>query len=210
MHTNSLRMAVRAALFFGVVIASGVLCLPLYAQVEGPDAASTASEEHVASEEGGIAAESSTEDSGLSDVVKTEIGAQQEASAQKAEGVTVLPVVANEKAKPRDIIKKELLLTNNTGQQVSVYITVSNIDPMSGDQIAVSPLEADLSTSLANWVEITRGVIELAAGESRKVPYLVHVNLSAKPAAYFARIPFHQGQNRAKAEATQSVAELIL
>ncbi len=128
----------------------------------------------------------------------------------EAEGVTVLPVVSNEKAKPRDIIKKELLITNHTAQHASVYIAVSNIDPMSGDQPIGSPLEADLSTSFANWVEITRGVIDLAAGESRKVPYLIHVNLNAKPAAYFARISFHQGQNRAKAEANDPVAELIL
>ncbi len=210
MHTNSLRIAVSVALFFGVVIAPSVLCMPLYAQVEESDAPSIVSdEEGVVSEEGDAVVEPRMEGGDLPDVVKTEVGAQEE-PAQKAEGVTVLPVVANEKAKPRDIIKKELLLTNNTEQHVSVYITVSNIDPMSGDQIAVSPLEADLSTSLANWVEITRGVIELEAGESRKVPYLVHVNLSAKPAAYFARISFHQGQNRAKAEAAQAVAELIL
>lgn len=139
-----------------------------------------------------------------------ESGTASSAIESVVEGVTVLPVVANEKAKPRDIIKKELLLTNNTAQQVSVYITVSNIDPMSGDQLAGSPLEADLSTSLANWVEITRGVIDLAAGESRKVPYLIHVNLTAKPSVYFARISFHKGSNRAKAEATEAVTELIL
>lgn len=122
----------------------------------------------------------------------------------------VLPVVTNEKAKPRDIIKKELTITNNTERRVDLYITVKNIDPLAGDQVVGSPAESDLSSSLANWVEITRGVVELGPRESRKIPYLIHVNLTAKPGSYFARIAFHKGSNRAQAEATETDAKLIL
>lgn len=109
---------------------------------------------------------------------------------------SITPVVSNEKAKPRDIIKKELLVTNNTDQRLDVYISVENIDPTAGAQVFESPAVSDLSTSLANWIEITRGVIDLSPGESRKIPYLVHVNLSAKPASYFARIQFTEGPKR--------------
>ncbi len=106
---------------------------------------------------------------------------------------TVTPIVANEKAKPRDIIKKELLIVNTSNERKSLRATVENLDPNSGAQAIVSPGVADLSQSLANWIEITRGVITLAPGESRKVPYLIHVNLSAKPGSYFARISFTDG-----------------
>lgn len=131
---------------------------------------------------------------------------QEQKSAQSSDlRYQVTPVVANEKAKPRDIIKKELLVTNNTGQRIDLYALVENIDPSQGAQTFVSPGVADLSTSLANWVEITRGVIELSAGESRKIPYLVHVNLTAKPGSYYARIAFVEGSRRIEAEARKAV-----
>lgn len=123
---------------------------------------------------------------------------------------SVSPVVANEKAKPRDIIKKELLVTNNTEQRVDLYITVLNIDPTDGAGEFTSPAESDLSRSLANWIEITRGVIELSPGESRKIPYLIHVNLSAKPGTYYARIQFRKGSKRAEAEASKEGTGLML
>lgn len=123
---------------------------------------------------------------------------------------SVTPVVANEKAKPRDIIKKELVITNNTNQRVDLYITVENVDPQKGVQDFVGPTDGDLSTSLANWVEITRGVIELGPKESRKIPYLIHVNLTARPGSYFAEIRFRDGNTRVAAEAKDGGAALML
>jgi hypothetical protein len=122
----------------------------------------------------------------------------------------VTPVVTNEKAKARDIIKKELLVTNNTKERIDLYISVENIDPNEGTQVFTGPGKSDLSKSLANWVEITRGVIELSAGESRKIPYLIHVNLSAKPGSYYARIQFQKGSKRSEAEASKEGSALML
>lgn len=122
----------------------------------------------------------------------------------------VTPVVANEKAKPRDIIKKELVVTNNTAQRVDLYLTVEDIDPTDGAQAYAGISDSDRSTSLASWVEITRGVIELSPGESRKVPYLVHVNLTARPGSYFAHIRAREGSTRQQAEARSDGATLIL
>jgi len=123
---------------------------------------------------------------------------------------TVTPVVANEKAKPRDIIKKELMVTNNTSQRIDLYISVENIDPNEGAQEFVSPGISDLSISLANWVEITRGVIELGPGETRKIPYLIHVNLTAKPGSYYARIQFKEGPKRNEATPSKEGSALML
>lgn len=111
---------------------------------------------------------------------------------------TVTPIVANETAKPRDIIKKELVVANNTNERVGLRASVENIDPEAGAQEFVSPGVADLTRSLANWIEITRGVIDLAPGESRKIPYLIHVNVTAEPGNYFARIAFTDGTPVAK------------
>lgn len=123
---------------------------------------------------------------------------------------TMTPVVANEKAKPRDILKKELVLTNNRAQKVSLYLTVEDIDPQKGEEAYGGPLGSDLSTSLASWVEITRGVIELEGGESRKIPYLIHVNLTAKPGSYFVNIRAREGSTRAEAEARTDGSMLTL
>ncbi len=124
--------------------------------------------------------------------------------------IQLTPIVINEKAKPRDIIKKDLLLTNNTSRRVNLYVSVNNIDPNAGSQQFVSPGTSDLSTSLANWIEITRGVIELSAGESRRVPYLIHVNLSAKPGTYFAEITVREGRTRAEAEAREDGPRMLV
>jgi|GEM_PF-1449708 len=129
---------------------------------------------------------------------------------QTATAFSVTPVVANEKAKPRDIIKKELIVTNNTNHRLNLYISVENIDPTNGAEEFVSPGIADLSRSLANWIEITRGVIELSANESRKVPYLIHVNLTAIPGSYFARILFQEGARRPPTETIEDGTSLLL
>ncbi len=126
------------------------------------------------------------------------------------EEFSVTPIVTNEKAEPRDIIKKELLVTNNTNQRMDLYITVENVDPENGDENFESPAISDLSTSLANWIEITRGVIELSPKESRKIPYLIHVNLTAKPGNYYARIKFGKGSKRSDAENKKDGASLML
>lgn len=130
--------------------------------------------------------------------------------SETAPPYTITPVVANEKAKPRDIIKKELVLTNNTAQKVSLYITVEDIDPLRGAEAYEGVGDSDLSTSLASWVEITRGVIELDSGESRKIPYLIHVNLTARPGSYFVHIKAREGSNREEAEARDDGATLML
>jgi len=123
---------------------------------------------------------------------------------------SVTPVVANEKVKPRDIVKKELVLTNNTDRRLHLYITVENIDPADGAQDFAAPAVSDLSTSLANWIEITRGKIDLGPQESRKIPYLIHVNLSAAPGSYFAQIGINKGADRAYDEGVEDDATLML
>jgi hypothetical protein len=133
-----------------------------------------------------------------------------ERQAVDAPPIQLTPIVINEKAKARDIIKKDLLITNNTSRKLNLYISVENIDPNRGSQPFVSPGASDLSTSLANWIEITRGVVELGAGESRRVPYLIHVNLSAKPGVYFAEVTVREGSTRAQAEASDNGPRLLV
>lgn len=197
----------RAALCVVLFVSAPAFALPLDLYAE--DAPAPAAEQPAAAQE------NDTNSEGTGNIEDTDVEALPPTKASAAEtvpaaSVNVVPVVANEKAQPRDIIKKELILTNNTDTRRTVYISVRNIDPETGDQVFDQPGDSDLSVSLANWIEITRGAIELSAGESRKIPYLIHVNLTAEPGSYFARIGFHEGGNKEQARASETNTELIL
>ncbi|KKS84321.1 MAG: hypothetical protein UV60_C0023G0005 [Parcubacteria group bacterium GW2011_GWA2_43_11] len=192
------QVAVRQAFLFGMLV-----CFFAYTPVTTPVLV--------------FAEEPLPQDKVEEEVVMAEAEALPEGPAQTAPDTSmglstfsVSPVVSNEKAKPRDIIKKEVIVTNNTDQRLDVYISVENIDPTEGAQEFVGPGASDLSTSLANWVEITRGVIELDPRESRKIPYLIHVNVSAKPGSYYARLQFREGAERTEAEAGIEGSALML
>jgi hypothetical protein len=123
---------------------------------------------------------------------------------------TVAPIVESLEAKPRDILKKELRLLNPTSRKLNIYAQVVPVDSQVGDEAFVTPTEADQSTSLANWIEITRGVIELSAGEEKTIPYLINTNMRAQPGVYHARIVFASGTTRAEAEQFAEIGPSLL
>jgi hypothetical protein len=216
--------AIPQAALFGVSMLLALLVVVpfvLYAQSEGDASGEASVEDAVVTEDADDAAdaEAPTDDDVLvvdpdADLETTNkkppIPEGDDAFMKETEQFSVSPVVTNEKVKPRDIIKKELVVTNHLDRRVDLYITVENIDATEGSQETVSPAVADLSKSLANWVEITRGVIELGPKESRKIPYLIHVNLSAVPGNYLARVQFREGSRRDYAESKDEGASLLL
>lgn len=115
---------------------------------------------------------------------------------------TVSPVIVDEKAKQRDILKQTAVLTNNTERKVTLYATVNDIDTVEGQQEFRHRYDnaTDIETSLAHWIEISRGVIELEPGETKRIPYLIQVHLNAQPGLYHAKIFFQEGSNRDEAE----------
>ena len=117
-----------------------------------------------------------------------------------ASSLTVNPVVIDEKAKARDILNESLTLTNNTGRKLNVYTFVNNIVASKGEEDFLDPSRADHSSSLANWIKISRGVIELSPGEKRTIDIRIDVNLRAEPGIYHAVISFVEGSSRAIAE----------
>jgi hypothetical protein len=90
---------------------------------------------------------------------------------------------------------------NNTGSKVDLYPIVNDISIKEGRQEFLDPSLMDKSTSLARWIQISRGVIELWPGESKEIPFSIHVNRYAKPGKYYAVITFSQGSTRVEAEA---------
>ena len=117
------------------------------------------------------------------------------------------PLIVDEKAKKRDILKQTVTLTNNTEIKWNIYATVKNIDVIDGEQEFVHRTKTDVKESLAHWIEIQR-MSELAPGETKKIPYLIQVHMDAVPGVYHAEIIFQEGTNRAEAEVNK-VKEVI-
>ncbi len=117
-----------------------------------------------------------------------------------AASLTVTPVVIDEKAKARDILKESLTLTNNTASKLNVYAFVNNIAIQEGKQEFLDPSRADQSSSLANWILFPRGAIELLPGEKKNIDFNIEVNLRAKAGMYHAMISLAEASTRDDAE----------
>ncbi len=116
--------------------------------------------------------------------------------------LTVVPVVVDEKAKARDILKKSITITNTTQRKLNLYPAVNDVQAEAGQEAFVSSQGGDdEKDSLANWIEISRGVIDLMPGESREIPFVIRVSLNALPGTYHADISFYAGSTVAEAQA---------
>ncbi len=117
-----------------------------------------------------------------------------------AAGVGVAPAIIDVKAKPRDIIKESVTLTNTDNFKQTIYTFVNSISSAVGKQAFVGPATANLAESLANWVEISRGVIELRPGQTKEIEFSIRVDLGAKPGMYHGVLTFAPGGSRLEAE----------
>lgn len=117
-----------------------------------------------------------------------------------AADLVATPMIIDGKGKPREILSYTLTLTNSSSRLLTVYPWVTNYSAASGTEPMPDPTRADLSTSLANWIELTRGVITLLPGESREIPILIQISLSAAPGERHALMKFAHGTNRIDAE----------
>jgi len=116
-----------------------------------------------------------------------------------AADMSVSPSVIDKEGKPRDIVKGEIILKNLTGRKISVFPDVKDFAKDAGP------------SSMTGWVELSRGVIEIDAGEARAVPYLLHINYDAKPGHYHAVLWFGTGSFRGEAEGhPERSAEILM
>lgn len=119
---------------------------------------------------------------------------------------TATPAVIDGKGKVREILHYNMTVVNTTKHLVSIYPWVTDVDTTIG-QSGTSDLEGtrgkELSESLARWIEVTRGSIDLLPGEQKDVPITIQINLNAKPGLYHATIHLSAGGTRPDAEANK-------
>jgi hypothetical protein len=120
---------------------------------------------------------------------------------------TVTPAVIDGKGKVREILHYNMTVVNTTGHLVSVYPWVTDIDPTegnSGTSDLAGTREKELSESLARWIEVTRGSVDLLPGQQKEVPITIQINLGAKPGLYHSAIHLSAGGTRPDAEANRT------
>lgn len=124
---------------------------------------------------------------------------------------SVTPRIIDLKGKQKDVFQETISLENRAERKLNIYAFVQNISSEKGKEEFQEPSDADHATSLANWIAVTRGALELKPNETREVEMNVEINLRAKPSAYHARVAFGEGGTRAEAEKkiTEETATLI-
>lgn len=131
--------------------------------------------------------------------------------AENSGELSVTPVVIDEKAKARDILKESITLVNKSDHKLTLYPSINSVSSVDGRQdYSAAPTASDEASSLARWIELSRGVIELGPGEERTIQFIIRVNLNATPGAYHALISFSNGSTRDQAEARGSIANVTV
>ena len=125
--------------------------------------------------------------------------------------VSVIPVVIDEKAKVRDIVKQSITLSNRTNHKLNLYPSVNDINPDEGTQDFVSAQDSrERMDSLSQWVELSRGVVELGPGEVKTIPFVIRVTANALPGVYHANVSFSNGGTREEAEGAGAVVTVMV
>jgi len=127
-----------------------------------------------------------------------------------ASEINIRPFLIDETLAPRDSVQKLVTLTNDYDFRKAVlYATVNEITVDSTGEIKefTSPAMVDRTTSVTSWIEISRGRIEIPAGEVREIPMLIKVHPFAQPGEYHVFVGFVQAPNRPKAEAIALVGD---
>lgn len=123
--------------------------------------------------------------------------------AYAATSFIATPVVIDGKGKQREILRYSVSVENTTKHLVSVYPWVTDVDTKKGEEGAhdlQGSTDKELPASLARWIEVTRGSVNLLPGDKKDISITVQINLSAKPGMYHATIHLSAGGDRDSAE----------
>jgi hypothetical protein len=128
-------------------------------------------------------------------------------SAANAAGFTVSPVLLDLEVSARDVVTKDITITNSSEAKQFIYATVNEILIDEGGEIKefVSPVMTDRSNTVTSWIEISRGRLELEPGEQKTVPLTIRVSPSAEPGNYHAFVGFVATNKQYIAEATATI-----
>ncbi len=115
---------------------------------------------------------------------------------------TVSPLIIDTKAEARDIITKDITISNTGTAPISIYPTVNEISLKEGGTIEEfkQAVVSDRTRSVTSWLEISRLGVDLQPGASKTIPLTIRMSPTSVPGVYHAFIGFGNGGNRDEAE----------
>jgi hypothetical protein len=116
---------------------------------------------------------------------------------------TASPLIIDYTTEGRDIISRDITLTNNTDRPVRIYASVHEIEVDGVGEVRefVPASMSDRSVSITSWLEISRARLEIPARGTLVVPLTLRIHPTAPPGEYHALIGFATGANRDDIEA---------
>lgn len=124
-------------------------------------------------------------------------------TAASAATYSVSPLIIDLELEKRDIITKQVTITNQDRKQIRVYPSVHAVNLADSGAIEsfVEPsMVQDRSSSVTSWIQVTRGRIVIPPGESKTVPITFKVHPDAQAGEYHAIVGFGDGSNSPQAE----------
>ena len=115
----------------------------------------------------------------------------------------IKPLLIDEDAQARDVIAKDITITNLADHRLVFFVTVNGIEMDTSGKIKefVSPSMTDQTSTVASWLEVTRGRQEIDSGASTTIPLTVRVHPFAKPGVYYAFVGVISADNQPDAQA---------
>jgi len=120
----------------------------------------------------------------------------------KAAEFEVTPLLIDVETEARDIITKDITITNTSDAVLTIYTTVNEVAVDTTGEVKefISPVMDDRTSSITSWIEITRGRIELQPDETKVIPVTLRVSPYAKPGEYHAFVGFVRTTKRPEAD----------
>ena len=120
-----------------------------------------------------------------------------------ATSYSVTPLVIERDVEARDMLEESVKVTNTGTVPVKIFPSVNAITLGEDGSIVAfeSPVMTDQTTNVASWLAISRARIELAPGETKRIPLSITIHPQAVPGEYYAFIGFGNGDKRDEAEA---------
>jgi len=121
----------------------------------------------------------------------------------EAAKVTIAPLLVEVEMSQRDVVTRDILLTNQMDYKLVLFATVNEVALGTTGEIKefITPSMTDQSATVTSWTEITRGRIEIEPHGTTTVPLTFRLSPYAKAGVYTEFIGFVPEANRDLAEA---------
>jgi len=115
---------------------------------------------------------------------------------------SIAPLIINLDLEKRDIIHKEITITNKDSRQIRIFPSVNevNLNADGAIEAFVQPaMQEDRASAVTSWIQVPRKRIEIPPGGSATVPVTIQVHPDVTPGEYHAIIGFGSGSNQPQA-----------